>query len=65
MEKKAMITIRGTQKAQNEEPQTVEFITGLKDIDADWDTYVAGLEKNQVDQYVSIMQAACDAKSGN
>ncbi|MDD6883605.1 MAG: hypothetical protein PUD50_07850 [Eubacteriales bacterium] len=44
---------------------TVEFITGLKDIDADWDTYVAGLEKNQVDQYVSIMQAACDAKSGN
>lgn len=30
MEKKAMITIRGTQKAQNEEPQTVEFITGGK-----------------------------------
>ena len=30
MEKQAMITIRGTQKAQNEEPQTVEFITGGK-----------------------------------
>ena len=30
MDKKAMITIRGTQKAQNEEPQTVEFITGGK-----------------------------------
>ena len=30
MEKKAMITIRGTQKAQNEAPQTVEFITGGK-----------------------------------
>ena len=30
MEKKAMITIRGTQKAQNEEPQTLEFITGGK-----------------------------------
>ena len=30
MEKKAMITIRGTQKAQNETPQTVEFITGGK-----------------------------------
>lgn len=30
MEKKAMITIKGTQKAQNEPPQTMEFVTGGK-----------------------------------
>lgn len=28
MEKKAMITIRGTQKAEYEPPQTLEFVTG-------------------------------------
>lgn len=41
---------------------TVEFITGLKDIDADWDTYVAGLENLGAARYVEIMQEACDAK---
>ena len=30
MEKKAMITIKGTQKAQHEPPQTMEFVTGGK-----------------------------------
>lgn len=41
---------------------TVEFITGLKNLDADWDEYLAGLEQIQVDRYVSILQNVCDAK---
>ncbi len=42
---------------------TVEFITGLKSLDTDWDAYVAGLEKMGVTEYVDIMQTACDAKT--
>jgi putative aldouronate transport system substrate-binding protein len=39
---------------------TIEFITGALDIesDADWDTYVAELERAGVDQYVEIWQEA-------
>lgn len=39
----------------------VEFITGKKNIDTDWDAYIAGLSKLQYEEYVRLNQAAYDA----
>ncbi|NGP46514.1 extracellular solute-binding protein [Bacillaceae bacterium SIJ1] len=38
----------------------VQFITGAKDIDADWDSYVKGLEQLNSSRYLEIMQSAYD-----
>ncbi|MBR6791216.1 MAG: extracellular solute-binding protein [Oscillospiraceae bacterium] len=40
------------------------FITGTKDIDADWDAYIADLKAAGVDTYVEAYQAAYDALNG-
>ena len=37
------------------------FITGQKDLDAEWDAYVAGLEALGVQEYVDTFQKAMDA----
>lgn len=37
-----------------------EFIIGSKSLDEDWDAYVQGFERLELDRYVSIYQAALD-----
>lgn len=39
----------------------LEFVTGAKDLDADWDAYVAGLEQLDLAGYLAAMQANYDA----
>lgn len=39
----------------------VEFITGKKNVDKDWNAYLAGLSKLQYEEYVRLNQAAYDA----
>lgn len=39
----------------------VEFITGRKDIDADWQEYVDGLENLNYTEYIQLYQDAYDA----
>jgi putative aldouronate transport system substrate-binding protein len=41
----------------------LEFVTGAKDLDADWDAYVAGLEQLDLAGYLAAMQAAYDASA--
>ena len=38
------------------ETNTAAFITGEKDIDEEWDAYVAGFEDLQLDEYLAILQ---------
>jgi putative aldouronate transport system substrate-binding protein len=38
------------------ETNTAAFITGEKDIEAEWDAYVAGFNDLQLDQYLAILQ---------
>jgi putative aldouronate transport system substrate-binding protein len=37
------------------------FITGQRNIDTDWDTYVAGLKALEIDLYLEIKQRAYDS----
>lgn len=39
----------------------LQFVTGSKDLEADWDAYVAGLEQLDLAGYLAAMQAAYDA----
>jgi len=39
---------------------SLQFVTGSKDPDKDWDAYVAGLDKLNVKRYLEIMQQAYD-----
>lgn len=41
---------------------TIEFITGVKDIDKDWDTYIKTVNDYGLDKFVDIYQRAIDAK---
>jgi putative aldouronate transport system substrate-binding protein len=41
----------------------LEFVTGAKDLDADWDAYVAGLEQLDLAGYLATMQAQYDASA--
>lgn len=43
----------------------VRFITGDMDIEADWDTYLAEMEKMDLNGYIQIMQDAYDAYAAN
>ena len=36
----------------------VSFITGQRDIDAEWDDYVAGFKRLKLDEYLAIIQKA-------
>lgn len=38
-----------------------QFVTGNKDIDKDWDSYIAGFKGMQLDQLLAIYQKALDA----
>ncbi|MCJ8008251.1 extracellular solute-binding protein [Lederbergia wuyishanensis] len=38
----------------------VQFITGTKNIDSEWDNYIAGFKKLKVDRYLEIYQKAYD-----
>ena len=40
---------------------TIRFITGDMDVEADWDAYLAELNKMDVDGYVKVMQEAYDS----
>lgn len=42
----------------------LQFVTGVKDLDADWDDYVAGLEQLNLTGYLETMQQAYDASFG-
>ena len=42
------------------EQNTLQFIMGSKDLNKDWDAYVAGLEKLNPKRYLEIMQKAYD-----
>ena len=37
------------------------FITGQKDLDSDWDGYVAGLDALGIQEFVDTFQEAMDA----
>ena len=37
-----------------------DFIMGIKDLDKDWDAYVAGIEALQMSRLVEIYQGVCD-----
>jgi putative aldouronate transport system substrate-binding protein len=39
----------------------LQFITGAKDIEKDWDAYVAGLDQLGLARYLELMQQAYDA----
>ncbi len=41
----------------------LEFVTGAKDLDADWDAYVAGLEQLDLAGYLAAMQTAYDSST--
>ncbi|PYY25741.1 ABC transporter substrate-binding protein [Paenibacillus illinoisensis] len=41
----------------------LQFITGAKDLEKDWDDYVKGLEALNIKRYLEIMQAAYDSSS--
>lgn len=41
----------------------VQFITGVKDIDAEWDTYKSTLENVGLSRYLELLQVAYDASS--
>ena len=36
----------------------VAFISGTKDIDAEWDDYIKGLEKLQLSKYIEVYNNA-------
>ena len=42
----------------------LQFVTGAKDLDSDWDAYVAGLEQLNLTGYLETMQQAYDASFG-
>ncbi|MGE8079852.1 extracellular solute-binding protein [Peribacillus loiseleuriae] len=42
------------------EENTVQFITGSKNIEKDWDSYIEGFKSLQVDRYLEIYQNAYD-----
>ena len=39
---------------------TGAFLTGKKDIDAEWDSYIKELEKLQYKEYLEVLQTAYD-----
>jgi len=45
----------------------LQFVTGSKDLDKDWDSYVKGLQNLKLDRYLEILQTAYDnsAKAGS
>lgn len=42
------------------EQNELQFVTGNKDLDKDWDAYVKGLKDLQLDRYLEILQTAYD-----
>ncbi|WP_020620319.1 extracellular solute-binding protein [Paenibacillus daejeonensis] len=47
------------------EQNALQFITGNKSLEKDWDAYVKGLQDLQIDRYLEILQKAYDASFGN
>ena len=47
------------------EQNTLQFIMGSKDLNKDWDAYVAGLDKLNLKRYLEIMQKAYDGRKSN
>ncbi|WP_372660811.1 ABC transporter substrate-binding protein [Cohnella sp.] len=45
------------------EQNALQFITGNKDLNKDWDAYVKGLKDLKLDRYLEILQKAYDATS--
>ncbi|KKI92726.1 ABC transporter substrate-binding protein [Bacillus sp. SA1-12] len=45
------------------EQNALQFITGSKDLDKDWDSYVKGFEQLDLKRYLEIMQEAYDNSS--
>ncbi|QJD86600.1 extracellular solute-binding protein [Cohnella herbarum] len=43
------------------EQNALQFVTGNKSLDKDWDSYVKGLQDLKVDRYLEILQKAYDA----
>lgn len=43
------------------EQSSLQFVTGNKDLDKDWDSYVQGLKNLKLDRYLEILQSAYDA----
>ncbi|MFC5652956.1 ABC transporter substrate-binding protein [Paenibacillus solisilvae] len=43
------------------EQNALQFITGNKDLNKDWDSYVKGLQDLKVDRYLEILQKAYDS----
>lgn len=41
----------------------LQFITGNKDLNKDWDAYVQGMKKLKLDRYLELLQKAYDASS--
>ena len=45
--------------------QSVNFLAGNLDLDADWDAYVAEFDNLQLDRYLELMQTAYDRQYGS
>lgn len=43
------------------EQSSLQFVTGNKDLEKDWDSYVEGLKNLKLDRYLEILQSAYDA----
>jgi putative aldouronate transport system substrate-binding protein len=54
-----MVTVINSYINQN----AVQFVIGQKDLNADWDNYVKGLQDLDAEEYLEIYQAAYDANS--
>lgn len=40
---------------------TAQFITGVKNIDSDWDSYLGDLERYNVNRFVELYQKGYDS----
>ncbi|MBB3111726.1 putative aldouronate transport system substrate-binding protein [Paenibacillus phyllosphaerae] len=45
------------------EQNALQFVTGNKDLNKDWDSYVQGLQDLKLDRYLEILQKAYDSSS--
>ncbi|CAK4858142.1 unnamed protein product [Aphanomyces euteiches] len=43
----------------------LQFVTGAKNLDKDWDTYVKGLDALNIKRYIELMQASLDSSTIN
>lgn len=57
------MSLTKTNVSDTQKEYMVDFITGKKDIDAEWDNYVNALKSVGLDTYLEMLQKAYDASA--